>query len=171
MAAGHNSNAIHPPRIASDKNTLQPEAGINIKYSNVSLDDLSDVDDEEYISDILCRNCKRSRACCATLYVCIFLFCMASFASMIVIGIAMVEPYRRVAQFHSTTCQPILVHYLTDFMECSCGKRCNSGYPCLFIEVITTESNVTNELLNGQLRNDESLLARKVNTAKYTLTM
>lgn len=110
-----------------------------------------------------CRLCKRSRACFIVLYLWLTIFVAGCFIAMLVVGILVVDPFRKAQKFVETTCYPVSRSY-TVAHTCSCGKACNSRFPCLSVTVEIyvgmTKGSPT------QLRENESGLTRRVSNSR-----
>ncbi len=145
------------------KDQLSVHMNVGPKLSDASTDELSDIE-EEILSKGICKNCRRSRACCITLYLWIVLFCIGSIVGIIVMGILVVMPYLKADTFNIATCAG--VNYMTLYngaeLKCSCGKRCNSGYPC--IEVTVDFTATTGSKHRSVLHDDEATLGKPVST-------
>ena len=106
-----------------------------------SEEDLSDFEEEDVPQWCrgCCRKCRHSKVCSMTLYIWIGIFVLACFIALVIVGVLVVDPYRRALRFKDTSCVAVATSYLSDEKKCSCGKGCTSGYSCLVIKVIFTE--------------------------------
>ena len=106
-----------------------------------SEDDLSDLDEEDVPQWCrgCCRRCRHSRVCSMTLYIWIGIFVLACFVALVIVGVLVVDPYRRAQRFKDTSCVAVATVYRSDEKKCSCGKGCTSGYSCLVVKVVFTE--------------------------------
>ena len=105
-------------------------------------DDESDEEEDEEDTDLRdrsLRHCVHSRPCSICIYLVIALVILASLVAMIVIGVLIVAPFRRVSGFAHTTCETVGLETRLEHKRCSCGKGCNSKYPCIKVAVITPE--------------------------------
>ena len=101
-------------------------------------DDLSDIDEEEVPLWCrgCCRRCRNSRLCSMTLYLWIGIFVLTCLVALIVVGLLVVDPYRKAKRFKDTTCMPVAIERSIEEKKCSCGKGCTSGYNCIIVKVI-----------------------------------
>lgn len=86
----------------------------------------------DLVPERCCRLCKRSRACFVVLYLWLALFVAGCFVAMVLVGVLVAEPFRKAQRFVQTTCSPVGHTYGVSH-TCSCGKACNSGFPCLSV--------------------------------------
>lgn len=159
-------NSEHVPSVQKD--TLEVKVNLRHKISDASsTDDLSDIEEDAAASG-KCKNCRRSRACCITLYLWIVLFFIGSVAGIVVVGIVVVKPFLMAEKFLGTSCASLSSRYGEEELRCSCGKRCNSGYSCLMVNVkIVTQDGKEHETL---LYDDESTLDHEVRTCQPGLS-
>ena len=146
----------------ANKDTVRREilTTTNKRQSQISFDDVSYIDDDDYAMEGACHNCKRSRACYIFTYLWIFLMMLVSLTATVVVGIVIAAPYQNVNHFRATSCTLQEISHSPSTFKCSCGKRCDSGYTCLIIHVgvKVLRSNQT----RNQIWEDESALGRKV---------
>ena len=88
------------------------------------------------------RNCIRSRPCSICVYLTLSLVILASIVSLIVIGVLIVAPYRKASTFLDTKCETVTLEQEIEHQRCSCGKGCNSKYPCIRVTVRTEQMGV-----------------------------
>lgn len=79
--------------------------------------------------------CRRSRACCVVLYIWIFLFMLSCVIAIVLVVTRIVLPYTRTVHFVDTLCFPIEGSKFVPDISCSCGRSCQTVYPCLTIMV------------------------------------
>ena len=128
-----------------------------------------DVPDDNYIlhSQNTFMICPISRPCVLLLYLIIVLLILASSVSIVVVGILVVSPFHGTNYFEQARCSPERIIRDID-RRCSCGKGCNSQYPCVIINArVYVEGNDLDYLnSNGYIANisdDEVILSRQVN--------
>ncbi len=129
-------------------------------------DDMSDFEEDDTLPTIgsRWRRCKRSGLCSLTLYLWIAIFVLGCLAALVVVGVLVVGPYQKAAGFKQVNCEPVGFQYQEEEHKCSCGKGCNSGYPCLKILVEYSGEQVVNPDARHQavLHDNESSLDRQV---------
>ena len=153
---------LKPLPIVKDHLTVHMNLGP--KMSDASTDELSDVEEELERRRKTCTHCRRTRACCITLYFWLVIFFLGSIVAMAVIGILVVDAYRTAERFGHTTCDPQHSQYIGEPVKCSCGKGCTSNYPCMEITVGYRDINET--LFSAPLQDNEAMLHRKVGHAR-----
>ena len=142
--------------------TLNVQDSIACKFSEVSFEDISDVEEEEDTRPRYCQYCRRSKTCCMMVYLCIALLCASSLASLFVVGMVIVMPYSNAYHFMETSCRVVELSYITSDLKCSCGKRCNSSYPCIVLNVEYQTGNAASLELRTAIHEDETNLQRQV---------
>lgn len=151
----------------TDVITLRPKTGSDGDDDD---DDDSDDDDEDNdLRDRSLRSCIHSRPCAICLYLVIALIILASLVSLIVIGVLIVAPFQRVSNFQSTSCETVGLETHLEHKRCSCGKGCNSKYPCIKIAVQTTQLIAAQEN-HVVLFDNEATLLREVGFILCLLT-
>ena len=131
------------------------------KFSDVSFDELSEGEEEEP-QKVYCRYCRRSRTCCIVIYLGIALICASSLASIVVVGLVICIPYHNARHFMEASCRTVQLTYISSDYKCSCGKRCNSSYPCLVLEVEYMPHVSPGAVDTAMVHEDETKLNRKV---------
>ena len=141
-------------------------------------DDGDDDDESGDIEDITVKGrpfhlptCLQSRPCAVCLYLFIVLVLLSSLVALIVIGLLVVAPYQKASTFHAGSCQPVQGSLEKDERRCSCGKGCNSKYPCLKLTVRYTGLDTKQK--EAILSQDESTLHRQVSYPhmQYTIML
>ena len=92
-------------------------------------------------------SCYKSRPCAVCMYLLIAIVTLAAGVTVVVIGFLVAAPYARVSSFNDALCTTFSSSVKTDYRQCSCGKGCNSRYPCLRINVYSEFSSDTPSLL------------------------
>ena len=103
-----------------------------------------------------------SRPCAVCVYLCIALMLLASLVSLIVVGVLIGLPYHRVAHFLPAQCVLMDVHMDDEHRRCSCGKGCNSLYPC--VEITVEYVDMKGQEHTVTMYENESTLNRKVSS-------
>ncbi len=111
--------------------------------------------------------CCRSKPCSVCLYLILVLILLSSTVALVVIGILVVAPYHRANRYLETNCTTVRVDTDRTTRRCSCGKGCNSQYPCLRI-MVSFDANTQEP---SKLADDESLLHRKVSVGRNGLLL
>lgn len=129
--------------------------------------DASDSEDSSLEEDGMliknrCSRCRRSGLCSFTLYVWLAVFVLGCFAAMLVVGVVVVGPFRRVSHFRDTKCTSVGFQYAPEMHQCSCGKGCKSSYRCLLIKVFYHQMNGQNTTEQSIVFENEIFLNRKV---------
>ena len=134
-------------------------------------DDLSDIEEEE---QRLKRSCLPMRPCTKVLYLWILLFISGCIVALVLLGVFVVAPYKQAQKFTRTMCFTLLTVNVNTDKECSCGKGCKSGYPCISVRVNFTDMNSSgafrshnnnhtdNVQTSSMLHESEASLAREV---------
>ena len=117
-------------------------------------------EEEEALREKTVKSLLRSRPCSVCVYLCLMLFLLASVVSLIVMGILIVGPYRRVSNFKSTWCVVLGVKITDIHLRCSCGKGCSSTHICVSVSVQFTGNN--DRKYTSTMYENESMLNRKV---------
>ena len=106
----------------------------------------------------------QSRPCAVCIYLCLALMLLASIVSLIVVGVLIGLPYHRVAHFLPAQCVLKNLHIDDEHRRCSCGKGCNSLYPCVTISVQFIDMHEQEHTTT--MFENESTLNRKVGGEK-----
>ena len=106
------------------------------------------------------RGCLRSRPCSVCLYLFLVLLLLSSIVSILVVGLLVAAPYQNASSFVAARCTPTTLIIERQLRKCSCGKGCNSKYPCLKVKVTYTDQ--TGRLRESTMADDESALYRQV---------
>ena len=106
------------------------------------------------------KSCLRSRPCTICLYMCLALFILASLVSLIVIGVLIVAPYHKAMSFEDTMCMAIRSSQDSDERRCSCGKGCNSKYPC--VNLMVSVDALGDKENHATMYENEATLSRQV---------
>ena len=146
---------------------LKPSSKEEEEEEEENNDDDEDDDDDIINHDITVKgrpfhlpSCLQSRPCAICLYLFVVLVLLSSLVALIVIGFLVVSPYQKASSFLSASCRPVQGILDKDQRRCSCGKGCNSKYPCLQLTVQYT--GVDNKQYLALLSQDESTLHRQV---------
>ena len=108
------------------------------------------------------RNCIRSRPCSICVYLTLSLVILASVVSLIVIGVLIVAPYRKASTFLDTKCESVSLEFESEARRCSCGKGCNSKYPCIRVTVRTEQMGGVYTMEHVVMYENEATLLRHV---------
>ena len=136
------------------KDTLQVKVTLRHKLSDASsTEDLSDIEEETPTTG-MCKNCRKSRACCITLYLWVVLFFIGSLAGIVVVGAVVLRPFLLAEEFLQSPCTAVTSDFGEE-LRCSCGKRCNSGYSCLQVWV-KLDANISNNKNNSKYNNNDN---------------
>ena len=127
-------------------------------------DDESCSEVEDVFKDRTNRTWFHSRPCAVCIYLCLALMLLASIVSLIVVGVLIGLPYHRVAHFLPAQCVVKEVSIDDQHRRCSCGKGCNSLYPCISLTVEYLDINA--EAHTTIMYENESTLNRKVRNRK-----
>ncbi len=130
--------------------------------------DETDEEDTEVKEAKTLRHCLRSRPCSICLYLCITLLLLASIVALIVIGVLVVAPFHKASKFIQTDCETVSVANDIEHRRCSCGKGCNSKYPCIKITVRTAEMGGLATLDHVVMYENEANLLRQVRIHSFT---
>lgn len=154
-----NRNQLKPLPIVKDHLTVKMNVGP--KLSDASTDELSDVEEElEYRGRPWYKQCRKSRACCISLYFWVVLLFLGSIAAMVTVGILVVDNYRRAELFEETFCRGYDSHNVGERIKCSCGKGCTSDYRCIDVSVQYTD--LKGNAHKFGLRDNEAMIGRQV---------
>ena len=87
-----------------------------------------------------------------------------STVALIIIGILVIAPYQKSSKFIETTCVPLHTEYGRTERHCSCGRGCNSQFPCVAItvEVVSRVDIDAARTWTTRLSDDDSLLHKQV---------
>lgn len=105
------------------------------------------------------RTCLQSKPCTICVYLCLALLILASLVALVVIGVLIVAPYRRVTAFEETFCKALDSTEDPSEPRCSCGKGCNSKYPCINVFVSLSGGDNVSRV---KLYENEATLSRQV---------
>ncbi len=127
-------------------------------------EDETDEEEVEVKDSRTFRTCLRSRPCSICMYLCITLLLLASIVALIVIGVLVVAPFLKASTFKLTDCETVSVENEAEHRRCSCGKGCNSKYPCIKITVRTKQLGGLGTLDHVVMYENEANLLRQVST-------
>ena len=114
------------------------------------------------------KTCTRSRPCTICVYLFLILILLASIVSLIVIGVLILAPFRKVLDYEHAQCVTLRNPDETIERRCSCGKGCSSTYPCVVIKVhLVGIHNDSASSPTSTLFENESMLMRKVRISLF----
>lgn len=116
------------------------------------------VEEEEDVDVFLFSCCERTKLCTVTLYLWLTLLAIGSAISLAVIGVLLVEPWRKASSFIKTQCTS--TDYTSHERKCTCGKSCSSIYPCLIVTVQYKDQEQRDHLV--RIKENESVLNKEV---------
>ncbi|CAD5123637.1 unnamed protein product [Dimorphilus gyrociliatus] len=120
---------------------------------------LSQSTDEDEDGDVfLFSCCEKTKLCTVTLYLWLTLLAIGSAISLAVIGVLLVEPWRKASSFIKTQCTS--TEYVSQDRKCTCGKSCSSVYPCLIVTVRYKDQELRDHLV--RIKENESILNKEV---------
>ena len=123
-----------------------------------------DEDDEDYdfviVKQWSLRTCWRSRYSVVCLYIILVLVLLASLLALLIVVSMVTLPYQRASGFMRSTCEVVSAHQHSSPSICSCGKGCDSHYPCLVIEVQYIDHAKT--MQNASMYENEIVLGKRV---------
>lgn len=115
-------------------------------------------EEEEDVDVFLFSCCERTKLCTVTLYLWLTLLAIGSAISLAVIGVLLVEPWRKASSFIKTQCTS--TDYTSHERKCTCGKSCSSIYPCLVVTVRYKDQEQRDHLV--RIKENESILDKEV---------
>ena len=160
------SNASEGLVSTVDVGTINVQDKLACRYSELSLDDFTDLEEDEPTKEPTTFNYhKYSKRCCIAMYVLLAVICAGALAAVIVIGLVVGIPYMNTYYFRENTCKVLYISYMSQDMKCICGKGCASGYPCLIVDV--TYTTAADAELTSQLSENGAVLNRQVRIGNY----
>jgi len=151
----------------SDIITLHPKNDSDDGEDEDEDDSVGDESDTDLRDSRGILGCLHSRPCSVCLYLSVILFMIASFIALVVIGVLIVAPFRRVSTFNDVTCETVALQTQNEPQRCSCGKGCNSKYPCIQISIRlpqykwSVNDSMEGEVTRVMLFDNESTLQRE----------
>ena len=138
-------------------------------------DDDTDIDFDDDINIITNRGttkyCMHSRPCAICTYLTLSVLLLGSVVALVVVGVMVISPYRRVAHYKTTDCYVANISWANGHRQCSCGKSCSSMYPCLTVVVIlpNLHTSLTNDVSASSIGNQNG--APNVEYENQTIVM
>ena len=126
---------------------------------------LDDTDEEEtsdiqIVQDCTIRTCWHYKYCSVCVYIILVIIMFSAIIGLIVVILLVVIPFARVSSFQSALCEVTGARKHLSESTCSCGKGCDSRYPCMLIQVQYALSHSLTH--NASIHENEVLLDKKV---------
>jgi hypothetical protein len=143
-----------------EEDDAEPDEEVNVDdYNEDNTPDIIEISPKQPLKVYLLA-CLNSKSCTMLLYLTILLMLVTSIVAIIVVSIIVVEPYYCARTFLPTLCDPVSTVTKTANRRCSCGKGCQSRFPCIVITVrIGTDDDTP---WTAMMAHDESMLDRQV---------
>ena len=106
------------------------------------------------------RTCWHSRYTSVCLYIILALILVASLLALLIVVSMVTVPFQRASGFVKSTCEVVSAHQHSSPSICSCGKGCDSHYPCLTVAVQYTDH--TGTIQNASMYENEIILRKRV---------
>ena len=154
--------------ITSDINeNSRTEEGEHSTSEITKLDTIDDTCEEDesgfdfvIIKEWTWRTCLGSRYGVVSIYIMLTLILLSAFLVLVIVITMVCMPYGRVSGFLQADCEVTGAHTYPTPSICSCGKGCDSHYPCLVIRVQYTDDNGHGH--NASIHDNEVILGKRV---------
>ena len=125
-------------------------------------DSLDDIIEDGISQECNMKTCWHYQYCTAYIIILLGIVMVVATVVFVVITVLVVVPYSHVASFTESICQvKVDSTYIGEYI-CSCGKGCNSRYPC--INIIVYVSGTNSDGYNASLHSNEVSLDKEVIT-------
>ena len=118
--------------------------------------------DFQIVQECTVRTCWHYKYCYVCVYIILVIILLATLIAFIVVILLVVMPFTRASSFQTALCK--VTGATTHMAEstCSCGKGCDSRYPCMLIEVEYSVTPTENFAHNASIHENEVLLDKQV---------
>jgi hypothetical protein len=134
--------------------------------------EMDDSDDEEsdfhVIQSWTFRTCWHYKFCYVCIYIVLVIVLLSPLIALIVVILLVVLPFTRVSTFCDTMCEVTSASTHMADSTCSCGKGCDSRYPCIKIQVQYTD--LLSGIHNASIHENEVLLDKEVSVNKSVIS-
>ena len=110
-----------------------------------------------------CTTCWHYKYCIICTYMLLLIIIVAALIALTVVVLFVVIPLARTAHFQESICNVTRTSHHMEESSCSCGKGCDSHFPCLHIDVHYYDN--MSVLHNASMYDDEVILNKQVNTS------